>query len=138
MQQTWIFIVVAVGIGYTIAFLRKGKVAGVAMTSRQQAVSSPASPSEVFAALRLIGPPFKVDDADAASHNLVLSSPVTLFSWGFLYPVFITPSGSGSKIVVGCGSKLLQIGPVVTNAHNKCVAAIQAALTAAPARVVNG
>lgn len=138
MQQTWIFIVVAVGIGYTIAFLRKGKVAGVAMTSRQQAVSSPASPSEVFAALRLIGPPFKVDDADAASHILVLSSPVTLFSWGFLYPVFITPSGSGSKIVVGCGSKLLQIGPVVTNAHNKCVAAIQAALTAAPARVVNG
>ncbi len=138
MQQAWIFIVVAVAIAYAISFSRKGKVAGVSMTSRQEEVSTPASPSEVFAALRLIGPPFKVDDSDAASNILVLSSPATLFSWGFLYPVFITPNGSGSKIVVGCGSKLIQLGPVVTNAHNKCVAAIRAALSAAPARVVNG
>ncbi|MBL9016735.1 MAG: hypothetical protein JNL83_21285 [Myxococcales bacterium] len=28
--------------------------------------------------------------------------------------------------------------PIVTNAHNKCVAAVQAALSAAPARAVNG
>ena len=138
MQQTWIFILVGFGIAYTISFLRKGKVAGVSMSSRQHTISSPASPAEVFAALRLIGPPFKVDDSDAASNILVLSSPVTLFSWGFLYPVFITPGHSGSKIVVGCGSKLIQLGPVVTNAHNKCIAAIEAALSAAPARVVNG
>jgi hypothetical protein len=138
MQQTWIFIVVAFGLAYTISFLRKGRVAGVSMTSRREEISSPATPSEVFAALRLIGHPFKVDDSDAASNILVLSSPVTLFSWGFLYPVFITPNGSGSKIVIGCGSKLIQIGPVVTNAHNKCIAAIRAALSAAPARVVNG
>ncbi len=137
MQQTWMFILVALGIAYVIAFLRKGKAAGVSMTSRAEELSSPAPPSEVFAALRLIGPPFKVDDEDAASNILVLSSPVTLFSWGFLYPVLITRSGSGSKIVVGCGSKLLQLGPIVTNAHNKCIAAVQAALTAAPARVVN-
>ena len=138
MQQTWLFIIVGVGLAYTISFLRKGKVAGASMTSRREELTSPATPSEVFAALRLIGPPFKVDDSDAAANILVLSSPVTLFSWGFLYPVFITPNGSGSKIVVGCGSKLIQIGPVVTNAHNKCVAAIRAALSAAPARVVNG
>jgi hypothetical protein len=138
MQQTWLFILVGFGLAYTISFLRKGKVAGVSMTSRREELTSPATPSEVFAALRLIGPPFKADDSDAASNILVLSSPVTLFSWGFLYPVFITPNGSGSKIVVGCGSKLIQIGPVVTNAHNKCVAAIRAALSAAPARVVNG
>jgi hypothetical protein len=137
MQQAWIFIFIAIGIGYLIAFTRKGKAAGASMTSRREDVSSDASPAEVFAALRLIGHPFKVDDADAASNILVLSSPVTLFSWGFLYPVFITPRGGGSKIVVGCGSKVIQIGPIATNAHNKCVAAIRAALTAAPARVVN-
>jgi hypothetical protein len=138
MGQMWIFLLVMIGVGYAIAFTRKGKVAGTSMTSRREEISSPATPSEVFAALREVGHPFKVDDSDAASNMLVLSSPVTLFSWGFLYPVFITPSGSGSRIMIGCGSKLFQIGPVVTNAHNKCVAAVRAALSAAPARVVNG
>ena len=139
MQQMWIFIIIAVGIGYVVAFSRKGKVAGTSMTSRQHDVTSSASPAEAFAALRKIGHPYKVDDADASSNILVLSSPVTFFSWGFLYPVFITPGPSGgSRILVGCGSKLFQMGPIVTNAHNKCVAAIEAALSAAPARVVNG
>jgi|SRR5664279_6173914 len=138
MQQMWIFIIIGVGIGYVVAFSRKGKVSGTSMTSRQHDVTSSASPAEAFAALRRIGPPYKVDDADASSNILVLSSPVTFFSWGFLYPVFITPHGSGSRILVGCGSKLFQMGPIVTNAHNKCVAAIEAALSAAPARVVNG
>ena len=139
MQQMWIFIIIAVGIGYVIAFSRKGKVAGTSMTSRQQETTSPAPPAEVFAALRGIRPPFKVDDADAASNILVLSSPVTFFSWGFIYPVFITPSGNGgSRILVGCGSKLFQMGPIVTNAHNKCMAAITASLSVASARVVNG
>lgn len=139
MQQMWIFIIIAVGIGYVVAFSRKGKVTGTSMTSRQHDVTSPASPAEAFAALRKIGFPYKVDDADPSSSMLVLSSPVTFFSWGFLYPVFITPGlNGGSRIVVGCGSKLFQMGPIVTNAHKKCVSAIEAALSAAPARVVNG
>ncbi|MBL9016739.1 MAG: hypothetical protein JNL83_21305 [Myxococcales bacterium] len=137
MLQFWVLFLVAIGVAYVVAFARKGKVS-MGMTSRREEISSPASPAEVFAALRLIGPPYTVDDVDASSNMLVLSSPVTLFSWGFLYPVLITPNGSGSKIVIGCGSKVFQLGPVVTNAHNKCVATVQAALSAAPARVVNG
>lgn len=137
MQQFWIVFFVAIAVGYVVAFTRKGKVS-MGMTSLRDEISSLASPAEVVAALRLIGPPYKVDDVDASSSSLVLSSPVTLFSWGFLYPVLVTPSGSGSKIVIGCGSKVFQIGPVVTNAHNKCIAAVQAALSAAPARVVSG
>jgi len=137
MQQFWIFFLFAIVIAYVVAFTRKGKVS-MGMTSRREEISSPASPAEVMAALRLIGHPYKVDDVDASSNTLVLSSPVSFFSWGFLYPVVVTPSGSGSKIVIGCGSKVFQIGPVVTSAHNKCVAAVQAALSAAPARVVNG
>ena len=137
MQQFWIFFLFAIVIAYVVAFTRKGKVS-MGMTSRREEISSPASPAEVMAALRLIGHPYKVDDVDASSNTLVLSSPVSFFSWGFLYPVVVTPSGSGSKIVIGCGSKVFQIGPVVTSAHNKCVAAVRAALSAAPARVVNG
>ena len=137
MQQMWIFILIAVGVGYVVAFSRKGKVTGVAMTSRQQTVISAASPAEAFGALLRIGHPFKVDDADASSNILVLSSPVTFFSWGFLYPVFITPEGNGSRILIGIGSKLFQMGPVVTNAHNKAVMAVEQALSLASARVVN-
>jgi len=137
MLQFWVLFLVAIGVAYVVAFTRKGKVS-MGMTSRREEISSPASPAEVFAALRLIGPPYTVDDVDASSNMLVLSSPVTLFSWGFLYPVLITPNGTGSKIVIGCGSKVFQLGPVVTNAHNKCVATVEAALSAAPARVVNG
>lgn len=138
MQQAWIFILIAVALGYVIAFSRKGSVRGTSMPSRQDILSSPASPAEVFAALRQIGAPYKVDDSDEKAGILVLSSPVTLFSWGFFYPVYITPMGPHSRITVGCSSKLIQMGPVVTHAHTKCVKAIEAALSAAPARVVNG
>lgn len=138
MQQAWIFILVMVGIGYAVAFMRKGRVSSSSMTSRREEITSPASPAEAFRAIRGVGHPFTVDDSDENAKILVLSSPVTLFSWGFLYPVYITPTGSGSRITIGCGSKLIQMGPVVTNAHNKCIAAIQAALSAAPARVVSG
>jgi hypothetical protein len=137
MQAFWVVFLLALGVGYVVAFTRKGKVS-MGMTSRREEIASPASPAEVVAALRLIGPPYKVDDVDASSNMLVLSSPVSFFSWGFLYPVVITPRGSGSTIVIGCGSKVFQMGPLVTRAHNNCVAAVQAALAAAPARVVNG
>lgn len=138
MQQMWVFILVIVALGYIVAFTRKGSVRGTSMPARQDTISSPASPAEVMAALRNLGAPYTVDDADDAAKIVVLSSPVTLFSWGFFYPVYISPIGEGSRIVVGCSSKLLQMGPVVSNAHSKCIKAIEAALSAAPARVVNG
>lgn len=138
MQQMWIFILIAVALGYVVAFTRKGSVRGTSMPARQDIVSSRASPDQVMAALRQLGPPYTVDDADDRAKIVVLSSPVTLFSWGFFYPVYITPMGEGSRIIIGCSSKLFQMGPVVTNAHGKCIKAIEAALGVAPARVVNG
>ncbi len=138
MQQMWIFILIMVALGYVVAFTRKGSVRGTSMPARRDTISSPASPAEVMAALKNLQPPYRVDDADDAAKIVVLSSPVTLFSWGFFYPVHIAPIGTGSRIVVGCSSKLFQMGPVVSNAHRKCIQAIEAALSAAPARVVNG
>lgn len=138
MQQMWIVILIAVAAGYGIAFTRKGSVRGTSMPGRQESLSSPASPADVLAALKRLGAPYAVDDADDAAKIVVLSSPVTLFSWGFFYPVYVSEAGTGSRIVVGCSSKLFQMGPVVTNAHRKCIEAIEAALGVAQARVVNG
>ncbi len=66
----------------------------------------------------------------------LLASPVSFFSWGFLYPVFIHAHGSGSRIEVGIQSKFFQIGPVVTKWHRDCVAAIEQAVSLPEARVV--
>ncbi|MFT3700377.1 MAG: hypothetical protein QM831_44945 [Kofleriaceae bacterium] len=137
MQTFWVVFLIMIGIGYVVAFSRRGRTS-MAMPGRNQTLHHPASPDEVFNALKKIPPPFKVDDADPGTKIVVLSSPVTFFSWGFLYPVFITPNGAGgSQITVGCTSKLIQMGPIVTNAHNKAVAAVERTLSIAAARVVS-
>ena len=73
---------------------------------------------------------------DAAEGPIViLASGVSFASWGFFYPVHVHPEGNGSKIVVGISSKVFQIGPVVTRAHEKCVQAIEATLSVPVARI---
>jgi hypothetical protein len=126
---------IAVAIGYLIAASRKGRVATAKLGSRRLEVRSPAAVEQVFAAIAALGAPYKVDDKDANARVLVLSSPITVFSWGFLYPVFLHQDGAGTRIEVGCHSRLFQYGPVVTNAHRKCVAAIEQALSIPVARV---
>jgi hypothetical protein len=126
---------IVVIIGYLIAAAKKGRVATATLGNRQLEVRSPASPEQVFAAIAALGAPYTVDDKDANARVLVLSSPVTFFSWGFLYPVFLHQDGAGTRIQVGCHSRFFQYGPVVTNAHKKCVAAIEQALSIPSARV---
>jgi hypothetical protein len=125
---------VVLGFGYVIAFTRTGKVTA-AMPGRKREIHSPASPDQAFAAICTIGQPYKVDDKDAARHLVMVSSPVTFFSWGFLYLVVIAPEGTGSRITIGCASKFFQMGPLVTKAHDNCVAAIEGTLTVPTARV---
>ena len=66
---------------------------------------------------------------------IVLSSPVTFFSFGFFYPVHIHADGSGSRIQIGLRSKVFQIGPIPARAHTVCVEAIEKALSIPTARV---
>ncbi len=135
MSTYFAVLLVVIGVGYVIAYMRKGKVATATLGSRQQEIRSPASPDEVFARIAAIGSPYTVDDQAPATKILVLSSPITFFSWGFLYPVFLHADGTGTRIQIGCQSKFVQMGPIVTGAHNKCVAAIEGALAPAAARV---
>ena len=123
---------ILVTVGYLIAFTKKGKVATVRMGSRVTDVRVPMDPDSVFRKLQGIGGLYKVDDADPQQHILVLSSGVTLFSWGFLYPVFIRREGSGSVIQVGIQSKFIQWGPIVGRAHRDVVTRIEKVLSIAP------
>jgi hypothetical protein len=135
MQTYWVVIFLFILVAFMLAFIRKGK-AGMTMTARRREIDLAASPAEVFATLMRIPRPFVVDDSKNGN-VVILSSPVSFGSWGFFYPVFIQQgAGSGSHLTVGCKSKVLQIGPIVTRNHKKCVEAILDQFAIAPARVV--
>lgn len=136
MQEFWVVMMIALGVMYVVAFTRRGSTR-MAMPGRKQDIYSNASPAEVFAAIKRVPPPFKIDDLDEQNKIICISSPVSFGSWGFFYPVFIAPAANGgSQITIGCTSKIFQLGPLVTRAHNKCVEAVERTLTVATARVV--
>ena len=123
------FVVLGVLVGYGIAFTRKGSVRSARMTSRVHDLFSQATADEVFERIVRIGHPYKVDDSSRDAMLIVLSSPVSFMSWGFLYPVYLHAGPNGTQIQVGITSKVIQFGPVVTSAHDKVRKAIEAALS---------
>jgi hypothetical protein len=132
MGELWVLMLLLIAIAYVVAFSRKGNVR-MAMSASQREIHTPADPATVAECIKRLGPPYTVDDH--ADGIIVLSSPVTFFSWGFFYPVLIQPEGSGSKIVVGVKSKVFQLGPIVMRAHSQCAEAIERALSIPSARV---
>ena len=125
-----------VAVCYAVAVGRKGRVGLTVTGSRRRDVFAPLDPAAVFARLQQIGGRYRVDDADPATRRLVLSSSVTLFSWGFFYPIEIHPHGTaGARIEVGIQSRLIQWGPVVTNAHQRCADELSQWLSVPAARV---
>ncbi len=135
--QLWVFLVPlgVVAIGYMIAFTRKGTVRGTRLGARRLEVHTAADPQETFQRISRLRGKFTVDDSDAGAKIVVLASPVTFFSWGFLYPVYIHAEGAGSRVEIGIQSKFIQVGPVVGKWHRDCVAAIEQALSLPAARV---
>jgi hypothetical protein len=134
----WVFVIplLFVALGYAIAFTRKGSVRTARLGARRLEIFSNSDPAALFAKLSTMRGKFTADDSDASAKIIVLASPVSFFSWGFLYPVFIHPHGSGSRVEVGIQSKFFQIGPVVGKWHRDCVAAIEQAVSLPEARVV--
>ena len=103
-----------------VAYTRKGRIAKVAMTSRRIVLHTAAPPNVVFHWIAQYCPHgYAVDDADPAHGIVLLSSKPTLTTWGFFYPVVISVEGTGSRVDLGIRSKLFQVGPLVTRAHQK-------------------
>ena len=134
-SEFFLVLLVVIGVGYFIAFTRKGKVASATIGSRRLEVRSAADPATVFQRLALMKGPITVDDKDPNANILVLSSSVTLFTWGFLYPVLLHPEGTGTRIEIGCHSKFIQLGPLVSKAHRQCAEAIELMLSVPEARI---
>lgn len=130
-----ILMLVLVVVGYGVAFTRKGKVSTATIGDRRHELFVRADANTVFDAISAIGTPFSVDDKDREAKVIVVSSPVTFGTWGFFYPVFLQAQPDGTRIVIGCHSKVLQFGPLVGRAHKRCRDAIEAMLSIPEARV---
>jgi hypothetical protein len=134
------------GVGFSIGLLVGGIVVVIMMivasqkkmpastaqqTSRRLTLTSPLAPAAVVEKLAAAQwRRLKLHDSDAARGVVVLATGMTVFSWGFFYPVFITTNGTGSTLEIGVKSRIFQAGPVVTNNHKAAVAEIDQALKA--------
>lgn len=124
-------------VGLCIAFTKKGNAKTDRMGSRRHEMFSPADIATVYARLSVLADgKIRVDDKDDIARIVILSSPVSRGSWGFLYPVYLHATAHGTRIEIGCKSKFIQIGPFVTSWHNQAIAAVERALSIPEARVV--
>ena len=139
----WLPFMVAIAliaIGFLVAFSRRGKVSTARFDYKAVKLRNAGEPEAVFQRIRELSsmhPKYKLDDEDPSQRILVFSSNPSLFSWGFFYPVVITPTaGGGSEVRVDIQSRFIQFGPVVSHNRQKCADAIEKMLSVPTARVV--
>lgn len=107
-----------------VALARKGSVANTLMTARRL-LRSAAPPDAVYAWITQNRPRgYSVDDTDPSHGIVILSSPPTATTWGFLYPVHVFAEDGGTRVDLGITSRLFQYGPLVTRAHWKLAHAL--------------
>ena len=72
---------------------------------------------------------YTVDEIAPDDSFILLSDDASATSWGFYYPIYLSPEGSHqTQVEVGIQSKVMQMGPVVTKHHRRCVAMIKKVL----------
>jgi hypothetical protein len=71
---------------------------------------------------------YVVPYSDPQRGEILLATPLTLFSFGFFYPIYVLPKEGRTRVDVGIKSKAFQWGPVVTRNHRQCVALVRRAL----------
>lgn len=118
---------VVVTIGVVIGFLRSGAGHLGKMTRRRLSFATSMRPAEAFARLeRFDAGKTSVAASDAAAGRIVFKTPITFTTWGFFHPVFVAADDAGgSRVEIGCASRGMQYGPLVTRAHEKFVEALQ-------------
>jgi hypothetical protein len=140
MEDLWIPFAISAGAlalilaaGAAAAFLlikrNKPNAERAVLSARVGILQTPLARDAVFARLKAASlGRFKLADVDERKKVLVFRSAVTSWSWGFFFPIFLTPTASGTRLDVGIKSRLLQYGPVVTNTHREFMAELERTL----------
>jgi hypothetical protein len=133
----WLAPIGIVALGRFVESQRRGRVDNAALGARRLELRSAADAETVFARLLQVAGGFRVDDSDAGKKILVLSSPTTLWSAGFLFPIHVRQDIIGSIVVIGVRSKSISIGVVrMSRAHARCAAELSQLLGLPSARLV--
>lgn len=114
----------AVGLGLSlVGLVRKPARHLNAMTSRRIDVHSAEPPAAVFERLKSFkgDGKLRVVATDEAARKIIFQSNMSFATWGFDFPVYVTDENGGSKVEVGCVSRSIQWGPLVTRAHQNLV-----------------
>ena len=133
MLDILFFTIVVLVIGHFIASMRKGPSTTGKKPNRIQSFSTVSSPEEALKSVIRFAQEsgYNISSMDEASCRVVLEESASASSWGFFFPVFISKKSDGSTLIeVGIKSKLVQVGPIVSRSHNKCVNGIKATLFA--------
>ncbi len=117
-------------------FSRKARVANAKLGSRRKEIFIAADVESVFARLSAMQGKYAAADRDPERKIVVLESPHDGLTSGFIFPAFLHSVGNGTRIHLGCHSKLFDLGYFTSKAHDACEAAIQTALAAPSARLV--
>lgn len=126
-----LFVIGGVVLMYMYVGTRTGTIEQVLPTPRMQSVPARGDIASVFAQIVQAAPGagLSVDAKELDTGRILLASGVTMFTWGFFYPVMIKVDPAGTRVEVGIKSKLFQWGPLVTRAHDKVVALVESAVS---------
>lgn len=131
MQNTIVLgaaIGVVIGLAFMlVALFRKPARHLSAMTSRRISFAAPAQPAELFERLKsfVYEGKSRIVATDEAARRIVFQTSMSLATYGFDFPTYVTAQGGGSQVEVGCASRSIQWGPLVTRAHNQFVDALK-------------
>ncbi|HMB89740.1 MAG TPA: hypothetical protein VKP65_02765 [Rhodothermales bacterium] len=127
----WLLILVIIGLAWRYASKRSAASVVTQKPKRLQAFTKAQSPEAIIEAIRqkVAASNYTLESIAEENPRLILSTPPTAMTWGFFYPIYLTPQVDGSTLVeVGIESKLMQMGPVVKQQHEACVVFVKAAL----------
>ncbi len=131
MLKGFIIGIVMAGIGLIIAAMRRGSSVIGTKPSRLQSFTSADNPQETLKGIVRFAQQagYKISAIDEVKGQLVLEESASATSWGFFFPIFVSRQSDNATVVeVGIKSKLVQVGPIVSRSHEKCVNGIKAAL----------
>jgi hypothetical protein len=114
-----------------LAQFAKLRASAAALTERHVTLETPLEPDAVFAKLATLSfGKVKPHDADAGRRVVVFTSPLSGFSYGCFFPVFVRGAGVGSIVEVGVAPKSIDTNKSLQKALEACAAEIKKAIAA--------
>ena len=112
-------------------FKRQKAAAGVKKPRKMQSFVVNLPPDKLIQELRqaIKATDYQIEETVQTDADFMLSEEATATSFGFYYPIYLTPLEKyQTQVEIGIESKAFQMGPVVKKHHRRCVETIRTLL----------